>query len=369
MPNEINPNANVEREETAEVKGGEAVDFESLEMIHDSEVLASKEEKKESAKKELEEKKEDDDGAESEEAKPDEKKAAQEEAPKVEAKLVKITDGEIGHEISETAVIDVQADGRLEKVSIADLKKDYAGRVAWDRKFNELGQEKQKFNSQVQFVNDKVNEIRTMAEEDPMMAFFELCKMNNTTPDEQIKAWEKFSEEAIEWSTLSESEQNAKLAIKERDYYKKSIESDKERQARAHQRAQLDADAEKYRKLYGIDDEAYEQAEKKAPELYPQGTAIGYREVITTHRMTMTEQALKAVAPDELYQGSESFAKLFDIAMREHDFGIEDLKEIAEKTYGNQSGRKLGRKISSSQSSPAQSQRSKEEDLISFDQM
>ena len=52
MADEINPNENVEREETAEVRPGEAVDFESLEAIHDNE-QADKAERKAAAAAEL----------------------------------------------------------------------------------------------------------------------------------------------------------------------------------------------------------------------------------------------------------------------------------------------------------------------------
>lgn len=72
------------------------------------------------------------------------------------AKVLKFKAGDTEHELAETAVVPWKVDGKTEMVAVKDLLTNYAGKVAYDRKFNELAKQREEALVQVgKFENDR----------------------------------------------------------------------------------------------------------------------------------------------------------------------------------------------------------------------
>ena len=70
--------------------------------------------------------------------------------------------------------VKAKVNGEEVDVSLADLKQNYAGQVAWDKKFSELDGERKAFQGEVDEVNAYINNFSQKMQQDPMdaMAYF-----------------------------------------------------------------------------------------------------------------------------------------------------------------------------------------------------
>jgi len=386
MSNEINPNKPVEEETSQEVKVGESVSFDAVDAITDADIAAAK---SQTAKQKQESEEAEKAAIPSEPDKKLEKVNTEEgkdkpadEKPADLPKLLRIDNQGKSVEISEEAFIEVPVDGKTEKVTLSDLKGNFAGKVAWDKRFNELNIDKQAhkkdkddWEGQKSYVNEKVNEILAMAETDPVMAFFELCRMNNTNPDEQVKAWQKFADGAGEWNDLSPEEQQAKLAIKERDFYKNHIAKDQDRKNKAREGAELAQEADNLRQLYGLTEEEFGNSFEIAKQIYPEGHKIGAIEAIRAQKICVIGGVLQEIKHDESREDQKDLIeKTLESVMARgnEDFNQDDIKEILEAALetkskaDTKSGREVGRKFSDAEDSQPAPQKPQQE-FVTFE--
>jgi hypothetical protein len=128
-------------------------------------------------------------------------------APEVDAKaklLEFLVDGK-SVKIPETAPIEVKVDGKVEKISIAELKKNYSGKVVYDKKFQELDVEKREFADTLKTVDSKLNDIFRTIKKDPeegLRKLYKMAKMEEGA-DEAIA---KIKADIEEMQTLSDDE-------------------------------------------------------------------------------------------------------------------------------------------------------------------
>jgi hypothetical protein len=59
----------------------------------------------------------------------------------------------------------------------------------------------------------------------------------------------------------------------------------------------------------------------------------------------ISETVMKEVAPERLVGGDPAIGELFKVAMNNPEFTREDLKEIAEKAFGQETAKRLSRKV------------------------
>lgn len=278
--------------------------------------------------------------------KADKDEAASKAAEKTESQLKVVraydsTGKEI--ELSDDIQIEQKVDGKLVKVSLADLGKNYSGKVVYEKKFNDLHVERTKFKESVDFVNQRIDHVLQLSQTKPLEGFFELCKIAGKKPEDQIKAWGSFSEEAQRWNGMSEAEQKAELATSERDYYKRSIEADEKAKADRQAAAQREAETQQIREQLKITPEEYTEAQTFAANLYP-NQELTVQHVVAANRLMVSESVMKEVAPEMLVSGNPAIGELFKVAMNNPEFDRNDLKDIAEKAFGLESAKRLGRK-------------------------
>lgn len=134
--------------------------------------------------------------------------STEEEAPEEKGEQKTFTVNIDGSEIAvpESTELDCKVDGKAEKVSIAELKKNYAGKVAYDKKFQELSDDKKVFNDSVKAVDNKLNDIfKTITKGDPELGMRKLFKMAKKEHEFE-ETWTKIKGEVEEMATLSPEE-------------------------------------------------------------------------------------------------------------------------------------------------------------------
>jgi len=97
---------------------------------------------------------------------------------------------------SEEGLIEVKVDGELQKVSLDELKSNYAGKVAWDKRFSEVDKERKQVLSErdalqndINAVNQYVSELGNKMRNVSMLeGLYEIGSLNNIGPHAIKKA-------------------------------------------------------------------------------------------------------------------------------------------------------------------------------------
>jgi hypothetical protein len=143
-----------------------------------------------------------------------ETKAEKKEAEEVRRIKARLKDKEL--ELEEDVEIPFSVNGKDEYLPLKEIRSQFSGKVAWDRKFQQLDQDRKGFLKEKDgFVKEKDQFNDLLNEKDPKIRLFKMAQMNGKSPteirkqifEENIKALEK-------WSTMSDDEKrNDELAF------------------------------------------------------------------------------------------------------------------------------------------------------------
>lgn len=129
-------------------------------------------------------------------------------AEEAKRKLHKAKFGDKELELDEEAEFFQKVDGKDTPVKLKDLLANYSGKVAWDKKFSELGREKETFKKDTGRTNELVSKI--MKETDPEMRFYHMAELAGGEP---MAVRQKFLEDNIKllekWHTMTDDERKA----------------------------------------------------------------------------------------------------------------------------------------------------------------
>lgn len=249
--------------------GGENLDYESEEKDSQVDLLTPKKEGEEKPKKEKEEKEE-----EKKEAIGEEKEGEKKETPKTNGKTIKARLGDEKLEVAEDMELLVTVDGSKERVTLKDLRDNYAGKTVWEKKFAELNNFKKEYEGERGAYDQEKNEIvatlknaRGLLDEamtgnkDPREAVNYLIDlMGYDSYDFNIALMNHMYGDISELSNMSEAEREAYWAKKEVDHLKTRNEnlerSTKTKQQQAAHRNQVD----QLRQAHGVSEEMFVKA-------------------------------------------------------------------------------------------------------------
>ena len=179
--------------------------------------------------------------------------------------------GEQREEQAEESLIEVKVDGEIQKVPLQELKNNYAGKVAYDKKFSEINKERQEVTAErdsleqeIQSINEYVNDLGAKMRDVSMLeGLYEIASLNNIGPH-QVK-------KAIIAELLPEINRMAELDPQqlELEFQRQELEYNKEMQQRDYEKMQArQAEEERTRneaaliESSGINNEEYVEAQQ-----------------------------------------------------------------------------------------------------------
>ena len=121
----------------------------------------------------------------------------------------------------------VTVDGEEQDVSLKDLKENYAGQQAWDKKFQELGTERTAHQAQVNTFNDNANQFQTLASEgkaqEALDFIIDLAGLNgNQFKEAYVK---QLAPTIAEYLELSPEEREQRALKQQNEHYKAQHET------------------------------------------------------------------------------------------------------------------------------------------------
>lgn len=309
-----------------------------------------------------------------------------EEAKEV-AKILKYKAGDKEAEIPETAIFRKLIDGKEVEVTLKDLQEHYAGKVAWEKRFSELGGDKAKFlKERDHFTKEKTaieQKIGTFLElakgEDKLAAANYLLELNGVNPVDYMKTLraqllpivEEWSKLTPEQRDLREKEEELGL-LRRREDQRLSETQQQTKNLETHNKIQkllddnsIDQDTfvNRYKELVPLMKQQGLDTDKLQPE-----------DVIDYHKELEIEGAMQNLVKEVNEElGGDNFFKavdtMKDVYRKFPGYSVEDLKDIASQVFGSDKVKTLQKKVAKSkpQATPVQKVINPQHDPLDWD--
>ena len=254
-------------------------------------------------------------------------------------------------ELSLDSKVEIPINGKLESVTLADLKAEFSGKTDWTRRYQELDKQTKSFKAIMAEVEGAIEEVGSFAKNgDAQGAMEYLYEILGGDPHQariDLKKWRGAQEE--KYKGLSDEERAAAELKEENEYLKKRVESraetDKKQKERTAMQTRIDTALEKaglapekYKELYN---EIRTSGKVKPEDLTPE-LVVQYHQAI--QREEKVVGVLAEVAP-ELQNELKVISELRDVWDKNPSFTVDDISDIAKDVYGNKAAKALSRKV------------------------
>jgi hypothetical protein len=159
-------------------------------------------------------------------------------------------------------LVEVKVDGKVEKVSLDELKENYSGKVAYDKKFTELDKERNAYKSEVDQINNYVTEFGRIAQSGDAVKAMQYLGSFAGVPSYQIKEMmvKQLTEEVYRREGLTEDELNFERAQDKLNHDKEYNESERQRMDKEQASSALQSQILEVRAAQNIGQEEWDKA-------------------------------------------------------------------------------------------------------------
>jgi hypothetical protein len=386
-------------EQTAEVVepiqkvGGEsAASFDELERLHDSKKESKSKDSQADAKPKQEAKSENKkELSKEDQLKTDEieKKEGSQEQKEVKKELkdqkvatYKVKQGDQALDLRDDATVRMKINDKWEDVSFKDIRENYAGKVAWDKKFTEVDRKDKEVQKQANVLSNAMKTLVETSKTDPYAAFLQTIEYAGLDPQEvQVKFLAQVMDSVDKFQKMSEGERKEYEKQLEIDKYKKKAESYESREKQQEELRRTQEELVTLQKEYDLKDEDISQAYEELVSMKTKNEIKG----------EITPKLLADFANDKrLYKAIGEFLTEIDESLLDNDGAVEELasvykankglsleklKEIAIEVYGSDKAKTLNRKIKKSMPTDTSKPQARKEainpnvEAITFDQL
>jgi len=162
----------------------------------------------------------------------------------------------------EIASFNVKVDGEEVEVSLDDLKNNYSGKVAYDKKFNELNVERKEHEAELSDVNNYINHFANMMREgDALGAMSYFAEFGGVAPhvfEQQIIT--SLMPVIQRYQEMDPDKIDLEYKNKEAEYYRSRLESKEQNDLIQQSNQELSLKESSLREAHGFTNEEWDQA-------------------------------------------------------------------------------------------------------------
>lgn len=268
-------------------------------------------------------------------------------------------------------LIEVKIDGEIQKVSLDELKSNYSGKVAWDKRFSEIDQERKQISAERDSLQEEINSVNQYVSElgekmknvSMMEGLYEIAALNNIGPHQVKHAL--IAEILPEINRMAEMDPAAielEFSRQELEYQKSMQQKEQERFSAQQAQRELQDQINSVLTKYDIEMDEYKEAEKflsarkdevgeVTPELVGDYVVFAKAESRAENLLTNFDSG-KHSGNNEVMNG------LIDIVLQNPSFTDDDINEILEDVLGKAQQEVAKQKVeaSSAKKQPKQAQ-------------
>lgn len=312
-----------------------------------------------------------------------------------EAKKLSFKQGDQNVELLEDAVVEWKVDGKPTPVPLKDLLQNYSGKVAWEKRFNEVAEQRKQFaDISRSFEAEKarhssaINDMHKAASEgrtfDAVTAMLKLTGTTQNPRDYVMNLRNGLIKQAAEMSKLT-PEQRQAFEDREEIAYLKS-QSEQTVQQRAQEQAQVAFQERVVKAISSVNSTTEEYAKTRewlaenGPKLLgkewdpktltPEYVANQIRDV---RDYSTAKEALNAVDP-ELIKNETIWKQAVEFLRSNPDWTVEDLKDVYRQATSEKRSQAISKKVAKAPtattakvSAAKPGKKSSREDMTSFD--
>lgn len=171
--------------------------------------------------------------------------------PKLKARV-----GDKEVELDPEIIVPVKINGKDELISLKDLQGNYSGKVAYDRKFQEMDRDRKAFEGKLKIATDRITSI--FEEPDPEIRLFKMAEFAGKDP---VEVRNKFIAENLEllekYYSMSEDERNADALAYENRILKHKQESHTKAETARKTQEELAVKVQQLEETHGLDSQEY----------------------------------------------------------------------------------------------------------------
>lgn len=260
-------------------------------------------------------------------------------------------------ETSTPEVIKVKVNGKEEEVSIEELKSNYSGKVAYDKKFTELDKERKSFIKEKTEIENYVNEFRNISQSQNMVEATKfLGQITGKAPHDVVNELiDALAPEIERRYSLTEDELSLEQQKAETRYKQEQLETEKAKLEQEKSHNALQSKIEHEMSSHNIDSETWNKAIESLDSRLPKDEVITpelVSEFVRFERAeTTSSSALKNFDNGKFLDNQEVVKGLRDIAMENPDFSEQDLIDVLSESLNTQQKQQVEEKISKKVSS------------------
>jgi hypothetical protein len=262
-------------------------------------------------------------------------------------------------EESKPEVIKLKVNGKEEEVSLDDLKSNYSGKVAYDKKFTELDKERKAFINEKTQIESYVNEFRNIAQSQNMVEATKfLGQLTGQAPHDVVNSLiDSLAPEIERRYSLTDDEIDLENKKAEINFQKEKMETERAQLEAKQSQSTLQASIENEMSNHNISSEDWDKAIHTLDSRLPKDEVITpelvSEYVVFERANTKTESVLDSYN-DGKFAGNEEVVKgLRQVVIDNPDFNDQDLTEILNDalntTQKQQVEEKLTKKVSSNE--------------------
>lgn len=276
-------------------------------------------------------------------------KEKQETAPKV--KMLKARVGDEKTDLHPETELRVKVDGKRVDVPIQELINNYSGKTNWDKKYNELNNEKETFQKEsTQYKQElgwlqghmkTVSEILDDPERSPIDALMHIVDSTNRNPVEyQMKLFKHMQGQVENMAEMDEVEQELYWERQKNAYLAQRQESLSERAKSEKEQASQKAKVDQIRDAQGVSEDQFMEAHSELKELgfdnVTPEQAVNYA-VIKPH----LDEAESLIQPYEEEMTTDGADKLIlELAnyLKSGEFTKAEISKLLKEEYASDNG-------------------------------
>lgn len=250
-----------------------------------------------------------------------------------EIKKLKAKYGEEDIEIPQDALFSIKIDGEEQDVSLNDLRTNYSGKVAWDKKFSELGAEKREYLEDKKMVEQYIGDFQNLVKNgDNVGAMEYLAQLAGQNPLEfrkQLREQVITNHKAL--LDMNEEQVKAYELNEENDFLKRQQENLQNQSTQQQSLQELQSQISDFQENYEVSDEELLAAYDSLQENYD-----GEIELSTIHEYVNTSRAYEKTesALSEVVELNDALLdQVAGIVIENPDFDNNDIIEIVQEAY------------------------------------
>jgi hypothetical protein len=230
----------------------------------------------------------------------------------------------------------VTVDGEEIEVSTQELKDNYAGKQAWDKKFTELSQEREAHQATVETYNGNVKQFQELVNEGKAQEALEfLMETAGLDRNRFLETYvSQLAPTIAEYLEMSPEEREQRALKQQVEHYKAQEQRANETKQQAQQRQEIEGRVSKVLEEHSIEPNRFEELHK---ELVDAGIKEIQPETVGQYHVMITQQdaaieVLKELNP-ELIQDKSAMDYLISLQQNNPGIAKEELKARAEKAF------------------------------------